>query len=159
MKPFVPLRPGEIVEGVVASVSGDEALVDLGGRSAGVLSLREASEEGTDVAVGDRVVAAVVQPEGPDGRVVLSTRRARSRRQWARMAELARNGEVVEAEVVDANRGGLVVDLGLRGFIPLSQLASVGGIGGRGAEPPDWLRDYIGKRVPLPLLERFSRPL
>jgi hypothetical protein len=61
-----PLRPGEVVEGVVASVSGDEALVDLGGRSAGVLSLREASGEGTDVAVGDRVVAAVVQPEGPD---------------------------------------------------------------------------------------------
>src|SRR5206468_5150436 len=53
-----PLRPGEIVEGVVASVSGDEALVDLGGRSAGVLSLREASAEGTDVAVGDTVIAA-----------------------------------------------------------------------------------------------------
>src|SRR4029079_18405642 len=60
-----PLRQGEVVEGVVASVSGDEALVDLGGRSAGVLSLREASDEGTGVAVGDRVVAAVVQPEGP----------------------------------------------------------------------------------------------
>src|SRR5205809_6757554 len=84
-----PLRPGEIVEGVVASVSGDEALVDLGGRSAGVLSVREASGEGTDVAVGDRVVAAVVQPEGPDGRVVLSTRRARSRRQWSGMTDLA----------------------------------------------------------------------
>src|SRR5438552_12305926 len=106
-----PLRPGEIVEGIVASVSGDEVLVDLGGRSAGVLSLREASGEGTDVAVGDRVVAAVVQPEGPDGRVVLSTRRARSRRQWARMTELAKSGEVVEAEVVEANRGGLVVDV------------------------------------------------
>src|SRR5439155_12693432 len=56
-----PLRPGEIVEGVVASVRGDEALVDLGGRSAGVLSLREASAEGTDVAVGDMVIAAVIQ--------------------------------------------------------------------------------------------------
>ena len=152
-----PLRPGEVVEGVVASMSGDEALVDLGGRSAGVLSLREASEEGTGVAVGDRVVAAVVQPEGPDGRVILSTRRARSRRQWARMADLAKSGEVVEAEVVDANRGGLVVDLGLRGFIPLSQLAYVGGIGGRGAEPPDWLRDYIGKRVPLKVIEADQR--
>src|SRR4029077_9389085 len=74
-----PLRRGEVVEGVVASLSGDEALVDLGGRSAGVLSVREASGEGTDVAVGDRVVAAVLQPEGPDGRVVLSPRRARGR--------------------------------------------------------------------------------
>src|SRR6059058_1707625 len=95
-----PLRPGEIVEGVVASIGGDEALVDLGGRSAGVLSLREASGEGTDVAVGDRVTAAVVQPEGPDGRVVLSMRRARSRRQWSRMAELEKTGEIVEAQVV-----------------------------------------------------------
>ncbi|MDP9274288.1 MAG: S1 RNA-binding domain-containing protein [Chloroflexota bacterium] len=134
-RPLRPLRQGEVVEGVVASVSGDEALVDLGGRSAGVLSLREASGEGTDVAVGDRVVAAVVQPEGPDGRVVLSTRRARSRRQWARMTELVKSGEVVEAEVVEANRDGLVVDLGLRGFVPLSQIASVGRLGGPSAPP------------------------
>ena len=153
-----PLRPGEVVEGVVASVSGDEALVDLGGRSAGVLSLREASGEGTDVAVGDRVVAAVVQPEGPDGRVVLSTRRARSRRQWARMAELAKSGEVVEGEVVDANRGGLVVDLGLRGFIPLSQLASVGNLGASERTAiPDALRDFIGKRLPLKVIEADRR--
>jgi small subunit ribosomal protein S1 len=152
-----PLRSGEVVEGVVASVSGDEALVDLGSRSAGVLSLREASGEGTDVAVGDRVVAAVVQPEGPDGRVVLSTRRARSRRQWARMSELVKSGEVVDAEVVEANRGGLVVDMGLRGFVPLSQLASVGKLGGREAEPPDWLRDYVGKRLPLKVIEADER--
>ena len=153
-----PLRPGEVVEGVVASVSGDEALVDLGGRSAGVLSLREANGEGTDVAVGDRIVAAVVQPEGPDGRVVLSTRRARSQRQWARMAELAKSGEVVEAEVVDANRGGLVVDLGLRGFIPLSQLASVGNLGAsERTAVPDALRDFIGKRLPLKVIEADQR--
>ena len=153
-----PLRPGEVVEGVVASVSGDEALVDLGGRSAGVLSLREASGEGTDVAVGDRVVAAVVQPEGPDGRVVLSTRRARSRRQWSRMAEIQRTGEVVEAEVVEANRGGLVVDVGLRGFVPLSQLGSVGNLAAsERAAVPDALRDYIGKRLPLKVIEADQR--
>jgi small subunit ribosomal protein S1 len=153
-----PLRPGEVIEGVVASVSGDEALVDLGGRSAGVLSLREASGEGTDVAVGDRVVAAVVQPEGPDGRVVLSTRRARSRKQWGRMAELQRTGEVVEAEVVEANRGGLVVDLGLRGFVPLSQLASVGNLStSERAGVPDALRAYLGKRLPLKVIEADQR--
>jgi small subunit ribosomal protein S1 len=153
-----PLRPGEVVEGVVASVSGDEALVDLGGRSAGVLSLREASGEGTDVAVGDTVVAAVVQPEGPDGRVVLSTRRARSRRQWSRMTELAKSGEVVEADVVEANRGGLVVDLGLRGFVPLSHLASVGNLAAtERTAVPDALRDYVGKRLPLKVIEADQR--
>ena len=153
-----PLRPGEVVEGVVASVSGDEALVDLGGRSAGVLSLREASGEGTDVAVGDRVVAAVVQPEGPDGRVVLSTRRARSRQQWTRMAELQKTGELVDAEVVEANRGGLVVDLGLRGFVPLSQLASVGNLAANErAAIPDALAGYVGKRIPLKVIEADQR--
>ena len=153
-----PLRTGEVVEGVVASVSGDEALVDLGDRSAGVLSLREASGEGTDVAVGDRVVAAVVQPEGPDGRAILSTRRARSRREWTRMTELKKTGEVVEAEVVEANRGGLVVDIGLRGFVPLSQLASVGNLGAaERSAVPNALRDYVGKRLPLKVIEADQR--
>src|SRR2546427_9321085 len=124
-----PLRPGEVVEGVVASLSGDEVLVDLGGRSAGVLSLREANGEGINVAVGERLLAAVVQPEGPDGRAVLSIRRARSRAQWSRMSDLSKSGELVEAEVVEANRGGLVIDVGLRGFVPLSQLASIGSLG------------------------------
>ena len=153
-----PLRPGEVVEGVVAAVSGDEALVDLGGRSAGVLSLREASGEGTNVAVGDTVVAVVVQPEGPDGRVVLSTRRARSRRQWTRVTELEKSGQVVEGEVVEANRGGLVVDVGLRGFVPLSQLASVGSLAAaeRGAVP-DALEAYVGKRLPLKVIEVDQR--
>jgi small subunit ribosomal protein S1 len=153
-----PLRAGEIVEGLVASVSGDEALVDLGGRSAGVLSLREAVGEGTDVAVGDSVVAAVVQPEGPDGRVVLSMRRARNRRQWTRMADLEKTGELVEAEVVEANRGGLVVDVGLRGFVPLSQLASVGNLGTSDRTAiPDTLREYVGKRLPLKVIEADPR--
>ena len=153
-----PLRPGEVIEGVVASVSGDEALVDLGGRSAGVLSLREAGGEGTDVAVGDRVVAAVVQPEGPDGRVVLSTRRARSRRQWTHMSELEKSGELVEAQVVEANRGGLVVDVGLRGFVPLSQLGSVGSLAAtESGAVPDALRAYIGKRLPLKVIEADQR--
>lgn len=154
-----PLRSGEVVEGTVASVSGDEVLVDLGGRSAGVLSLREASGEGTDVAVGDTVLAAVVQAEGPDGRVVLSLRRARTRRHWSRMAELAKTGELIDAEVVEANRGGLVVDVGLRGFVPLSQLVSVGNLGGgqeRGTVP-DALRAYVGKRLPLKVIEADQR--
>lgn len=153
-----PLRPGEVVEGVVASVSGDEALGDLGGRSAGVLPLREASGEGTDVAVGDRVVAAVAQPEGPDGGIVLSTRRARSRKKWTRMTELQKTGAVVEAEVVEANRGGLVVNVGLRGFVPLSQLASMGNLAANEREAiPEALRDYVGKHLPLKVIEADQR--
>jgi small subunit ribosomal protein S1 len=156
-----PLRPGEVVEGVVASVSGDEVLVDLGGRSAGVLPLREASDEGLSVEVGEHILAAVVHPEGPDGRAVLSMRRARNRRQWSRMSELTKSGELVEAEVVEANRGGLVVDVGIRGFVPLSQLASVGGLRppapGLANAIPDALRAFVGKRLPLKVIEADQR--
>ena len=70
------------------------------------------------------------------------------------MSELHRTGEVVEAEVVEANRGGLVVDVGLRGFVPLSQLASVGNLAANErAAVPDALRDYVGKRLPLKVIE------
>src|SRR5207245_3330020 len=114
----------------------------------------EPAAEGADVEVGDTGVAAVVHAHGPDGRSVPSTRRARSRRQWSRMIELHKTGEVVEAEVVEANRGGLVVDVGLRGFVPLSQLASVGSITAteRGSVP-EALRAYVGKRLPLKIIE------
>jgi small subunit ribosomal protein S1 len=141
-------------------VAGDEVLVDLGGRSAGVMSAREATAEGTSINVGDHVLAAVVQPEGPDGRVVLSMRRARNRRQWSHMAELAKSGEVIDADVVEANRGGLVVDVGLRGFVPLSQLSSVGNLAASSEERaavPDAIRAYVGKRLPLKVIEADPR--
>ena len=156
-----PLRSGEVVEGTVASLSGDEVLVDLGGRSAGVLSAREANAEGMSIAVGDHVLAAVVQPEGPDGRVVLSIRRARNRRQWAQMSQLVKTGELIEASVVEANRGGLVVDVGLRGFVPLSQVSSIGSlppsVGDDRSGIPDALRAYVGKRLPLKVIEADPR--
>ena len=155
-----PLRSGEVVDGVIASVSGDEVLVDLGGRSAGVLSAREATGEGVTLNPGDHVLAAVVHPEGPDGRAVLSLRRARNRRQWTRMSDLQRSGEVIDAPVVEANRGGLVVDVGLRGFVPLSQLVSVGNISTATDDSgavPDAVRAYVGKRLPLKVIEADER--
>ncbi|TMG51640.1 MAG: hypothetical protein E6H91_02810 [Chloroflexi bacterium] len=71
----------ELLADVVASVSRDEVLVDLGGRSAGVLSLHEANGEGMNVAIGEQLLAAVIQPEGSEGRAVLSIPHARSRQQ------------------------------------------------------------------------------
>jgi len=74
------------------------------------------------------------------------------------MAELAKSGEVVEADVVEANRGGLVVDVGLRGFVPLSQLASVGNLAATERTAiPDALREYVGKRLPLKVIEADPR--
>jgi len=75
---FRPRRSGKTGEGTVAGITGDEVLVDLAGRSAGVLSIREANAgEGQPLEVGDMVFALVVQPEGPQGHAVLSLRRAR----------------------------------------------------------------------------------
>ncbi len=149
-----PLRAGETVEGTVASIAGDEVLIDLGGRSAGVLSLREAGEEALEV--GDHVVAYVVQPEGPQGHAVLSLRRARRERRWRELAEKQRSGEVLRVPVVEANRGGVVVDAGMRGFVPLSQLASLGAIArpeGETAAVPDAVRELVGKELSVRVIE------
>jgi small subunit ribosomal protein S1 len=151
-----PFGSGEMVEGTVARITGDEVLVDLAGRSAGILSMREASAALDEpLEVGDTVLALVVQPEGPQGNAVLSLRRARRARRWQEMAEKQKNGEVLAAPVVEANRGGVVVDLGVRGFVPLSQLASLGAldrdIAGEGV--PQAVRALVGKDLTLKVIE------
>jgi small subunit ribosomal protein S1 len=80
-------------------------------------------------------------------------RRSRHRRQWTRMEELQRSGEIVEAQVIDANRGGVVVDVGMRGFVPLSQLGSIGAISTHDATIPEPVRALVGQRLRLRVLE------
>lgn len=153
---FRPLRRGETVEGTVAGITGDEVLIDLAGRSAGVLSLREASAAQTGpLEIGDTVFAQVVQPEGPQGHAVLSLRRDRGGRRWQELELKQTSGEVVTAPVVEANRGGVVVDVGLRGFVPLSQLASLGAIErpAGGDAVPDAVRSLVGKDLTLKVIE------
>ncbi len=147
-----PLRTGEVIEGTVSRINGDEVLIDLGGRNAGILSLREVDE---DLRVGDPIVAFVERPEGPDGHAVLSLRKARRERRWLALREMERKGEVTTAPVVEANRGGVVVDVGLRGFVPLSQLASVGAIE-RPDDPngvPAALTALVGRELQVKVLE------
>jgi small subunit ribosomal protein S1 len=146
-----PLRVGETVEGAIATVGGDEATVDLGDRPAGVIPLREAGPE--QLNVGEHVIAVVMQPEDPEGRVVLSLRRARNRKQWTEMEQLQKSGDLIDASVLDANRGGVVVDVGLRGFVPLSQLVSIGAIDTREPGVPEPVKALIGKRLQVRVLE------
>jgi len=147
-----PLRTGEVVEGTVSRINGDEILVDLGGRSAGVLSLREADDE---LHVGDTIMAFVERAEGPDGQAVLSLRKARRERRWLRLKEMERSGEVTEAPIVEANRGGVVADVGMRGFVPLSQLSSVGAVDRPEdpAEVPQALKGLVGQRISVKVIE------
>jgi len=146
-----PLRSGDTVEGTVASISGDEATIDLGDRPAGVLPLRDSGAD--QLGVGDVVSATVVQAESADGRVVLSLKRSRARRQWERVEEMQKSGEIVEASVIDANRGGVVVDVGMRGFVPLSQLGSVGAIDTAQAGVPEAVRALVGTKLRVRVLE------
>jgi small subunit ribosomal protein S1 len=153
---FRPLRAGETVEGTVAGITGDEVLVDLAGRSAGVLSMRDVSgSQPEPLAIGDTVFALVVQAEGPQGHAVLSLRRARGGRRWQELAEKQRSGEAVTAPVLEANRGGVVVDVGVRGFVPLSQLASLGALTRppEGDGVPDAVRSLVGKELTLKVIE------
>lgn len=153
---FRPLRSGETVEGTVAGIAGDEVLVDLAGRSAGIISLREAAAAGGGpLEIGDTVHALVVHPEGPQGHAVLSLRRARRARVWQELAEKQRSGEVLRVPVVDANRGGVVVDLGLRGFVPLSQLVSLGALERTDDSEavPEAVRALVGSELSLKIIE------
>src|SRR5688572_11043306 len=146
-----PLRVGETVEGTIAAVAGHEATVDLGDLPAGVIPLHEIGS--VQLQVGEQVVAVVTQVEGPDGRVVLSLPRVRNRKQWVQLEEMKKNGDVIDAPVVDANRGGVVVDVGMRGFVPLSQLVSVGAIDTGESGVPQAVKALVGKHLQVRVLE------
>jgi small subunit ribosomal protein S1 len=146
-----PLRVGETVEGTIAAVAGHEATVDLGDLPAGVISLNELGSE--ELRVGDQVVAVVRQLEGPDGRIVLSLRRDRNRKQWAELEAMQKNGTVIDAAVLEANRGGVVVDVGLRGFVPLSQLVAISSIDTRAPGVPEALKALVGRHLQVRVLE------
>ncbi len=146
-----PLRRGEVVTGTVAAIGGAEATIDLGDQPAGVIQGDETGARALQV--GATVTAIVVQPEGPDGRVVLSLRKMRDRRRWDEMEDLRSTGALLEAPVIDANRGGVVVDVGIRGFVPMSQLGSIGAVDTTQAGVPEPVRSLVGQRLQLRVLE------
>jgi len=122
------LSHGDIVDGVVVRVDPDEVLVDIGSKSEGVISNRELGMRGDPHSIqlneGDAVKVFVISPENEDGNVVLSLRKAKAEGIWTEAAEHEANGAVIDAEVREQNKGGLIVNvLGLRGFLPTSQVS------------------------------------
>lgn len=120
---------GDIVQGVIVSLSPTEILVDIGGKTEGVVTSRDLDRLDAEflrsLRVGDEVMAYVVRPEDVDGHVVLSLSRAMQAQDWIQAEKKRRTGETLEVPVLEANRGGLVVGFGqLRGFIPASQLGT-----------------------------------
>lgn len=115
----------DIVRGTVVKIEHDEVLVDIGFKSEGVIPLKELSIRKDAnpedlVSVGDEVEALVVQKEDNEGRLILSKKRADYELAWNKAAEKYKSGEIVTGEVIEIVRGGLILDIGLRAFLPAS---------------------------------------
>ena len=161
--PIKNLKSGDVLDGIVVRIDDDEVLVDIGGKSEGVVSSREMhgrnGEDGPAVAVGDTVLVYVMQPESEDGHVVLSLRRAGLERKWRTMQEQLDAGTIIEAAVIDHNKGGLIVDCGIRGFVPISQIVDFprrpAGDAPRDAmqEIAEKLQPYVGRKMRMKILE------
>jgi small subunit ribosomal protein S1 len=124
-KTLVPVKEGDIVKGTVVRVDRDEVLVDLGYKAEGVIPLKELSIRpgavSTDeVHIGQEVEAIVLAKEDEQGRLVLSKKRAQYERAWVAIEKIRQAGQTVKGEVIEVVRGGLIVDIGLRGFLPSS---------------------------------------
>jgi small subunit ribosomal protein S1 len=118
-------KEGDIVEGLVVSVDQDGALLDIGYKSEGLipteeLSMRKNVDPKDIVSVGERVEALVLNKEDDEGRLILSKKRAQYERAWGRIQQVTDSGETVTGTVIEVVKGGLIVDIGLRGFLPAS---------------------------------------
>jgi len=116
---------GDLVTGTVVKIEHDEVLLDIGFKSEGVIPLRELSirkdaEPSDIVSMDDKIEALVLQKEDKDGRLILSRKRAEYERAWIDIEERFNAGEPVVGEVIEVVKGGLIVDIGLRGFLPAS---------------------------------------
>ncbi|MDP2182686.1 MAG: 30S ribosomal protein S1 [Actinomycetota bacterium] len=116
---------GDLVSGTIVKVERDEVLLDIGYKSEGVipareLSIRKDANPGDIVSVGDAVEALVLQKEDKDGRLILSKKRAEYERAWTTIEEKFNVDENVSGEVIEVVKGGLILDIGLRGFLPAS---------------------------------------
>jgi small subunit ribosomal protein S1 len=122
---IVSFDEGDVLTGIVVRVDRDEILVDVGYKSEGVIPLSELSirrniDPSEEVALGDEVDALVLTKEDNEGRLILSKKRARFEKAWRRIEEAAESGEAVEGLVIEVVKGGLIIDLGVRGFLPAS---------------------------------------
>ena len=120
-----PFSEGDVVTGFVVRIDNDEVLVDIGYKSEGVipaneLSIRKSVDPGDEVSLGEEVDALVLTKEDQDGRLILSKKRARFEKAWRRIEAAAQSGEPVEGSVIEVVKGGLIIDLGVRGFLPAS---------------------------------------
>src|SRR5438067_1023746 len=122
---FPTINEGEVVHGKVVRVDKDEVLVDIGYKSEGVipvaeLSIRRSVNPADEVSIGDEIDALVMTKEDAEGRLILSKKRARFEMAWKAIENAAESGDPVDGRVIEVVKGGLILDLGVRGFLPAS---------------------------------------
>jgi small subunit ribosomal protein S1 len=151
---FKTLRRGEVIEGSIMAIQRDGVIVDVGSKSEGVIPPHEMHSLGADplskVAVGEKVLVYVMQPESDQGQVTLSIDRARGERGWRVLQTRFEEGEAFDGEVTGFNKGGLLVNVeGVHAFVPLSQVVGVR----PEAEGEGGLASAVGKQLRLKVIE------
>ncbi|MDI6827696.1 MAG: 30S ribosomal protein S1, partial [Armatimonadota bacterium] len=146
---FRSLSEGDLVDGVVVHIDKDGVLVDVGTKSEGIIKMTELAQEPFQspeevVSVGDRINVYVMETESQDGSLLLSKKRADFENAWNRVIQHFEEDKTITAMVTDRVKGGLVVDLGVRGFIPASH------VGGGNVKNLD---KYVGQSLPLKIIE------
>jgi small subunit ribosomal protein S1 len=144
-----PFSEGDVVTGKVVRIDSDEVLVDIGYKSEGVipsneLSIRKSVDPSDEVELGEEVDALVLTKEDQDGRLILSKKRARFEKAWRRIEAAAESGEPVKGTVIEVVKGGLIIDLGVRGFLPAS-LVDIRRV--------PHLDDYLGQEIECKVIE------
>jgi len=122
---LVSIEDGQMVTGTVVKVDADEVLLDIGYKSEGVIPARELSirndlDPGEVVTMGEAVEALVLTKEDKEGRLILSKKRAQYEKAWGNIEKLKEEDGMVAGQVIEVVKGGLIVDIGLRGFLPAS---------------------------------------
>ncbi|MGH2759135.1 MAG: 30S ribosomal protein S1 [Actinomycetota bacterium] len=140
---------GDVVTGHVLKIDKDEVLVDIGYKSEGVIPIKELSirhdvDPREEVKVGEEIDALVLQKEDKDGRLILSKKRAQYEKSWGRIEEVRQHGESVMGTVIEVVKGGLIVDIGLRGFLPAS-LVDIRRVGD--------LHPFVGQKLECKVIE------
>ncbi len=140
---------GDVVTGHVLRIDKDEVLVDIGYKSEGVIPIKELSirhdvDPGEEVKIGEEIDALVLQKEDKDGRLILSKKRAQYEKSWGRIEEVRQKGESVMGTVIEVVKGGLIVDIGLRGFLPAS-LVDIRRVGD--------LHPFVGQKLECKVIE------
>ncbi len=153
---YYNLQYGDIIEGTVMQIDRDEVLVDIGAKSEGAVPSKEMTslspEEREQIQVGDEVLVFVVQSEDKEGRAVLSLDKARQEKSWRRLQQQFEANEVLQAKVINYNKGGLLVNLdGVRGFVPASQVSGISR--GPDAQKQSDMARMVGSNLLLKIIE------